>query len=272
MIIGTLPFIKKIEKTIGKTLRAKKRGRPKKNQKKRKKMYKKLVVLDKSKHLDLKLNKMKNLDFAKELNFCPIVAKELEQMAQLFPVVFSGDNENPVLVSLLSLGTQNLAINSEGKWIGSYVPLFIRRYPFSLASSGENSEQKIVLIDEDSSLFSTSTGENLFTKDGEQTEQLKNAINFLTVYDNDVTITNSVVKTISQSGILETREITVGEGDEKKVLVEGFKVVDREKLNQLSDEILANWTRKGIINFIEVHLKSLNNIERLFTLMTQQQR
>ncbi len=271
LVIGSLSFVKKIEEAIGKTLRAKKRGRPRKNQKKDEKMYSKLTVLDKEKHAELKLKEMQDLNFAKDLSFCPVTAKEAELVAQLFPVVFTG-GENSFLIALLSLGNGNLAINKEGKWISNYIPLFLRKYPFALGKAdGGESNQKVILIDENSNLFSTTEGHSLFTEEKEATEVLKNAIKFLTVYDNDMALTNSIIKDINDSGILVEREITVQEGDEKKVLVKGFKVVDREKLNSLSDEKLADWARRGIIYFIEIHLKSLNNIENLFKLMTQKE-
>ncbi len=55
------------------------------------------------------------------------------------------------------------------------------------------------------------------------------------------------------------------------MLVNGFKVVDREKLNALSDDILADWVRKGIISLIDAHLKSLDNIQALFDIAHQRQ-
>ncbi len=84
-------------------------------------------------------------------------------------------------------------------------------------------------------------------------------------------LTKKVAKIIQDSNILEDREISVGEGEEKHILVNGFRVVDREKLNGLSDDILANWVRKGIIGLIDAHIKSLNNINRLFNLAQKRQ-
>ena len=76
---------------------------------------------------------------------------------------------------------------------------------------------------------------------------------------------------IVQSGILEEREITVGEGEEKKVLVNGFRIINQEKLHALSDAVLADWVRRGIISFIDLHLKSLENIQTLFNLASAKQ-
>lgn len=264
-------FIKELEDKLGESLTPKKRGRPQsKQQTKGNTMYKNLVILDKEKHKDLKVNPLQNLNFAKDLKFIPTLAQETINIAANFPVVFSAD-QNSTLMTLVSLGADNLAINSEGKWITQYVPSALRKYPFQLASTKENKDNKVILIDEDSDIFSTSTGNPLFDNDAKQSQTLENAIKFLTSHEQQMTITNNITKIIAQSGILEDREIAVGEGDDKKILVNGFKVVDKEKLNKLSDDILAKWVRDGIITFIDAHLKSLENIQQLFNIAHQRQ-
>jgi len=270
-VTGSLEFIKNIEKIVGIALSSKERGRPKKEEiEKGKKMYKNLVILDREKHKEFKINPLTDLNFAKSATHIPLLASEVSQVGAAFPIVFTAD-ETPSLVAIVSLGADSLAITQDGKWITSYVPSYLRKYPFSLASTKEKPEQKMILIDEDSSLFSKSKGKQLFKKDGEKSETLDHAINFLTSYEQQMSVTLNVAKIISQSGILEDREISVGEGEEKKVLVNGFKVVNREKLNALSDDILADWVRKGIIAMIDAHLKSLENIQTLFEIVQKRQ-
>ena len=271
LVTGSPNFIEKLEKLIGISLKKKPRGRPKKNKNQgNRKMYKKLVVLDKNNHKDLKIKAMSNLNFAKGSTFIPIVANEVASVGSTFPVVFS-TGEQPSLISLVSLGGESLAINHEGKWISAYVPSFLRKYPFSLSSTKENPNQKIILIDEESDLVSTTEGNPLFTEENEQSPTLENAVKFLTSHENQTVVSQNIVKVIIESGILEEREISVGEGDEKQVLVNGFSVVDREKLNALSDDILADWVRKGVMNMIEAHIQSLEHIETLFKLAQQRQ-
>jgi putative transposase len=271
LVTGTPSYVKMLEKSVGMILSSKKRGRPKKeitNQ--RKKMYKNLVVLDKEKHDKLKLNPVENLFFAKDSFAIPTLVNEMEVMSRAFPVVFSGA-EIPAVISLVSLGGDCLAINSDGKWITAHVPLYLRKYPFSLASTKEKLDQKVVLVDEGSSLISKSKGKQLFKKSGEKADVLVNAIEYLKSYEEQSEVMRIFAKTIADSGILEDREISVGEGDEKKVLIKGFKVVDKEKLNALSDDILADWVRRGIINLIDIHMKSLNHIQTLFDLAQKRQ-
>ncbi|RXK12294.1 hypothetical protein CP965_11045 [Halarcobacter mediterraneus] len=270
-ITATKKFIQKLENNLGLALQSKKRGRPKKT-KKDIKMYKNLQILDKEKHKTLKVSEMKDLFFAKDMSSIPVMVNELGAVGKSFPVVFINSDEASTLVAITSLGNGNLAINEEGKWITNYIPISLRKYPFSMAAVRDNPEQKIVMIDEDASLVSKTKGRQLFKKDGSQSELLENAIKFLSDNENTVLMTKKIVEEIVKSGILEDREISVGEGEEKKVLLSGFKVVDKEKLNKLSDDILASWVRRGIISFIDLHLKSLDNINTLFQLANQRQK
>lgn len=271
LVTGTTKYVKELEKLVGMTLLSKSRGRPKKQtQVQRKKMYKNLVLLDKEQHKELKLSPLENLSYAKDTAFIPVLANEVVLVGASFPVVFTG-GKIPSLVSIVTLGGDSLAINADGKWITNYVPSYLRKYPFSLGSTKNNPEQKVILIDEESSLFSKSKGKQLFKKNGEQSDMLSHAIEFLTSHETGSVVTASIVKDIVDSDILEEREISVGEGDEKKVLVNGFKVVDREKLYALSDDILADWVRKGVITMIESHIKSLDNIQTLFNIAHERQ-
>lgn len=269
-VTGSDYYIKELEKKIGEKLTPRKRGRPKTEKEKAKKMYKNLVVLDKAKHQDLKIKPLADLNFAKGMKFIPTLIKETGNIGATFPVVFTSD-EKPGLVSIVSLGGDNLAINAEGKWITSYVPSLLRKYPFNLASTKEDANNKVILIDEESELFSTSEGAALFNEDGTASEALENAKNFLIGFEQEANLTSNVLGVIAESGILEEREISVGEGDEKKVLVNGFKVVSEEALYKLSDDVLADWARKGILRFIDEHIKSLNHINTLFKLVSNNQ-
>ena len=233
-------------------------------------MYKNLVVLDRNKHKNLKLSPFKDLGFVKNSMFIPVVASEVVSIGTTFPVIFT-TGENPSLVSLLSLGGDNLAIDSDGQWSSSYIPSFIKKYPFSLSNMSDDPEKKVILIDEDSVLLSKSKGKQLFKKNGNQSETLTHSIDILKSHENMMIVTKNIAKVIAQSGILDDRAISIGEGKDKKVLVNGFKVVNKDKLNALSDEILADWARKGIINMINEHIKSLDNIHTLFNLMNKRQ-
>ena len=267
-ITGSSKFIQTVKNTTGICFFEKKRGRPKNKQIKGDKMYKKIELLSKEKHSNLKIKPLENLLFAKENPSFPVLISESENVAATLPIVFSAE-ENPSLFAITSLGSENLAMNSEGKWLSSYVPAVYRKYPFAYASIKDNLEQKAVVIDIEAQNLSETEGEALFDEQSNQTELLKNTIQFLTSYEQEAMRTKSLAKIILDSGILEDRELSIGEGETKQVLVKGFKVVSVEKLNALDDATLASWVRNGVISFINIHLKSLNNLQNLMNLLYQ---
>ena len=272
IVTGSEQYIKTLEKKLGVLLSTKQRGRPKKESVTAEtKIYKNLQILDKRKHQKLKLNAISNFNFAKTSHVIPVSIQEVALIGLSFPIVFTADTTCS-LIALVSLGTDNLAIDDEGQWISKDIPNFLKKYPFSLASSKDNVEQKIILIDEDSNLFSKSKGKQLFKKSGEQSASLQNAIQLLTTYEQQMITSKNTIKEIVNSGILEDKNISVGEAHEKKILIDKFKVVNKEKLHALSDDIFTSWQDKGIITFIDAHLKSLDNIQTLFDLISQKQK
>lgn len=231
-------------------------------------MYINLVALDKEKHKTLKVSPLNELSFLKDTSFLPLLAQEVAIVGNSFPVVFTTGKKNSI-VTLLSLGGRNLAINEDGKWITNYTPSIINKYPLALASSGKAPNEQVILIDEGASIVSKSKGKQLFRKNGEQSDILKEKLEFMLAYDRQMLITQQLADEIKNSGILEDGSISVGKDDQKKVLVNGFQVVNREKLNSLDDELLAKWVRNGTIALIESHMRSLNNVQAMLNLEQQ---
>ncbi len=273
-ITGSFAFSKRAEDELGVTLIPKKRGRPQKNSSKklniRKKMYSNLVLINKTEHKNLKVSEIEEFSFATDLKFIPVVSAEIGRIASDYPVVLSL-GENPILGALVALDNKNLAISPEGKWYGSYIPAYLRKYPFALASSKKNPEQSLMLIDMNSSLVSDAKGERIFNEDGTQSDAFKRKIELVSLYEEDRKRTAQIIKVIVSSGILEKGDIVVGEGEERKSLVTGFQAVSLKRYNALDEEIKKSWKEAGITDFIEAHLKSLDSINNLFTLAGKQQ-
>lgn len=271
VITGTNFFCKKLEQKLGKALVSiKKRGRPTKKIYKRKKMYNNLVLINKIKHKNLKISAIENFSFAKELKFIPAVSGEASAIANDYPLVIT-IGETPSLGAIVALDGDNLSINEEGKWYGSYVPAYLRKYPFALGSLSDDKIASLMLIDIDSTLVSTTKGEAIFDENGKQSRVFQEKIDLVVAYEKDKKNTENIIKILMDADILESGEIIVGEGEERKVLVTGFKAVSKEKLEALDSKTTKEWKSLGITKFIEAHLKSFNNISKLFTLASQQQ-
>ena len=66
-----------------------------------------------------------------------------------------------------------------------------------------------------------------------------------------------------KAGILEAKELGINSSGKESSLLNGFSVVNREKLLKLSDKKLADFARRGYLELAYFHLKSLANFQRL---------
>ena len=48
--------------------------------------------------------------------------------------------------------------------------------------------------------------------------------------------------------------------DDSKQSIGGFRAVNWEKVTKLSDDVLGNWSRIGLIQLIHCHLQSIKRI------------
>ena len=160
-----------------------------------------------------------------------------------------------MLVALLGR-TKNIMINKDYEGI---VPISLLNYPFTLEIV---KDQILLCIDTEAEQFK-GDGEKLLKSNLQNTKFMDNIEN---VFKNYATLLNTTINIgamLKEHDLLINKQITVDDYGEKKALLGGFCVVDEEKLNKLSDKVLAEFARKGILKFIYFHLNSLDNIQSL---------
>ncbi|HTM76899.1 MAG TPA: SapC family protein [Devosia sp.] len=70
--------------------------------------------------------------FARTTQFIPAVIDEFASACRELTIVFVPGPDRPSPVFLVGFtGGRNLMISDAGEWSGTYVPAFLRRYPFS---------------------------------------------------------------------------------------------------------------------------------------------
>lgn len=226
--------------------------------------YDKIVPLNRERHSKLKLRTdLGKADFAGAAHYVPVAANELYQAARDFPVVFAGNEQNLGLVALLGLREgENLFVGAEGAWAnGSYVPAFVRRYPFILAKGDE--DNYTVCFDETYAGFSEEEGRELFTENGEDSEYLKGVVTFLDNFRAEMERTKLFVERLRGLDLLVKRELRVTDGKGRNFFLRDLYLVDEEKLNQLKDAALGELQRDGFLGWIYAHLISVGNASRL---------
>ena len=234
--------------------------------------YKKIVPLNKERHKDLYIEPTDNYLFARDSNSLYIAVVEFARAASEYPIVFGNDQEGGLFPAVL-LGlkrNQNLFVDEQGNWNAGYIPAYTRRYPFILAGSSEGNgeEQFTVCIDEGYAGFNTAReGQALFDEQGEQSPILKQAVDFLKDYQNQIRLTMQFCEQLSELEILEPVQANVEMRSGDKLSIGGFQCVNRDKLKALAADRLKSLVESGALEMIYAHLLSLNNINALMTRM-----
>lgn len=227
-------------------------------------MYERLVPIDREQHRQLRIHSGPGrLGFARETNSMLLAATELPLAALDYPCVFVQSGEQHTLVTLVGLrDKENLLINEAGDWAEhSYVPAFVRRYPFVLAEQPGN-DQMTLCIDEAFDGLDKVQGEALFDEKGQNTPYLTQLQNFLLSYHQDMLATARFANRLNELGLLVERSIDFQLNGERLTL-NGFKVVDETKLRALPPDTVQELFSSGALGWVHAHLLSLNNVNKL---------
>lgn len=233
--------------------------------------YQKPEPLNAARHRDLRLTaENPNFSFAASTNSIPLMAVEFARAALDFPIVFAGapnSIQSPAVVVGLK-STENGFIDAEGRWLASYIPAFVRRYPFVLAEQ-PNSKELTVMIDVAYSGFSTDRGQRIFTEKGEPSEFLHNAINFLRDFHDQSQRTRDFVQELKNLDLLVPRQFQITQEGKTVFTLCDFYVVDETLLGKLSDMQLISLGRRGYLMLIYAHLFSLANMQKNFAKLAE---
>jgi len=236
--------------------------------------YDNVAALNRERHADWRLKDAQgDCRFAASSHFVPIAGAELYQAACDYPIVFAGEADEPTPVVLLGLSEgHNAFVQSDGQWrAGCYVPAFVRRYPFVLARSrsgeGEegDSDDLTVCVDESYDGFTrdSNEGQPLFDEDGNQTPMLERTVQFLQQYLAEAQRTDAFVRRLVELELLVRRDVQITDAEGNKYGLKGFRVIDTDKLDELTDETVAELHRNGFLGWIHAHLVSMSRLERM---------
>ncbi|HEV7268078.1 MAG TPA: SapC family protein [Falsiroseomonas sp.] len=100
--------------------------------------YRSVVPVNFQRHKDWSVKTGESYAFAAEVNSVPVTAVEFAPAAAEYPVVFAGNEDAVFPAVILGARTnENLYVDAEGKWLGRYIPAFVRRYPFVFSQDAE---------------------------------------------------------------------------------------------------------------------------------------
>jgi len=216
--------------------------------------------LEAARHAKTTLSDDIGTGFAGNANAIPLNIVEFAVAARHYPLVFSNSAPFlPVAITGLRTGT-NAFLDADGKrWArGCYVPAYVRRYPFILMENTEQ-QQFILCVDEESGFLGEDGERRLFDDDAKPTEITNQALEFCRAYHAQFEATQKFVEELSERDLLTDNSTEIRLSDDRKTQMQGYKVIDREKFENLPDAVFLEWRAKNWLPIAYAHMTSLSN-------------
>jgi hypothetical protein len=200
-----------------------------------------------------------------------INAREFAQASTSYPVVIVKDPDTPRYRSVVMLGLEageNLYY-AENKWNAIYVPQNASMVPFALGLDPEKEKTLTACIDTDSPFVGEDKDNALFDADGNDTEYFKSIQESLgRLYENELA-NESFIKELVDNDLLMELELQISfSNNENKKLV-GLFGIDEKKLQNLSDDKVLDFHKRGLFVPIHAMLGSTGQVNRLAQLRNQ---
>lgn len=233
--------------------------------------YRSVEPLNSQQHRNFRMAALdKPLGFAASAHLIPAVVDEFPAAAREMAIVFvpSGRLFAPVFLCGVKAG-ENLFIDETGRWSGTYVPAYLRRYPFML---GERQDaDPVICIDARYEGFGeTEEGIRLFDDAGAASEALQPVIKLVTDYALAAKRTEALGERLAALDLFKSITVDVSLGDgSQSASIHGLAIVDEEKLNALSDEDWLDLRRSGALGVIHAHLFSIGATQALASRLTR---
>jgi hypothetical protein len=232
-------------------------------------LYKEIKALNRDEHKVLRIKPAADCAFAASTHLVPLAGLEFFQAARHYPIVFIGEGEQLMPIALLGLSEgQNSYLDSANQWrANTYVPAFVRRYPFVLAQ--DDGDNFTVCFDAAYPGWNEEEGRELFNAEGENTDYLNEMIQFLQNFTHEMERTRELVKALNELKLLTPRTLQLTHASGESFVLRDFQAVDEARFAELTDEQVLSLHKSGFLGWIYAHLMSLGNANQLFDYFLQ---
>jgi hypothetical protein len=225
--------------------------------------YRNIVPLNRETHRALRLKPLSRpLEYARLANMVPALIDEFVAATHEIPIAFLPGTAQPAAVFITGLKPgRNAFITESGRWDGSYVPAYLRRYPFIIGDVVD--AEPILCIDADYEGFGEAEGIALFSEAGATEPAVAQALALANNYRSAAERTDVLSRTLQRLGLFRSVTLDAKLPNGESTVVHGLLIVDEEALNALSDEAFLELRQSGFLQPIYAHLFSLATISKL---------
>lgn len=203
--------------------------------------------------------------FAADVNSVPLMTTEFMAGAHEYPIAFSSGDAGVTPIAILGLdANKSLFAGADGNWTATYIPAFVRRYPFVFSAS-ENGDTLTLCLDEayEGCDRQGKRGQKLFDDKGERTPYLQSMLAFTQAFQAEQVRSVKFGNLLRDLDLLEPShaQMTLPGGGERSL--RGFDCVSRERLKALSPDKIAELMATDALELIYLHLYSMRNFDDL---------
>lgn len=204
--------------------------------------------------------------FSMNLHAVPLGAAECCTAMRDYPIVFrrrrqDGDFEATAIMGIQE--GQNLFVMPDGRWDRrTYIPAYIRRYPFSVAcvAGKSGASERVICVDPHAV---TENGSPLFDESGAPLAIWYVIERLLNEYEDDLARARQLGATLHALGVLAPFSLRADLSSGFSLSLDGMYRVDRDKLGALDAPPLRELITKGGMEWVYAHLLSQENFLRL---------
>jgi hypothetical protein len=196
----------------------------------------KFEAVSRERHAQKKWRRYESYAFAAADALTPVVGAELARAALSMPCAFLEQSGRYTLVAVLSpIPGRNMFVGPGGRWLGSYVPCWLRGYPFRVVTE-PGTDKFFLCVDEESGLVVEGevAGENFFDAEGNPSPALKPTFEFLSAVERSRRLTDLAVAVLAEAGVIRPWQIKLKSGQGEQA-VSGLHRIDGDALNALPD-------------------------------------
>lgn len=234
--------------------------------------YNDLIPLSSNDHLDYSLRPLDAAPHLAVQHAIPLTVEEFSAAQRFVPIIFSA-GADPVPLALMGLNEGvNVFLDDQGKLLGpTYVPAYVRRYPWMLAKLRPDSEDLSLCFDPTSSAVGAfDEGDKLFA-DGKPSEITQNLLKFCEEFEQAAARTGQFMQELKGLDLLMEGEVAIQvPGAEQPFIYRGFQMVNEEKLREMRGDQLRKISQNGMLPLLYAHLFSLQLLRDIFDRQVQQ--
>lgn len=223
-------------------------------------LFQRPELLTKEQHGSLGLSAPeKRYQFCAAARAIPVTVSEIPAAIKDYPIVFMSQEQPIPLAVTGMIDDINLFVNENGDWEENrYIPGYVRRHPFGLASESSGDRMAVVL---DAAFEGLKPGGDtpLFV-DGQPTDSTQAAIEFCKTFERDRLMTEEFGKRLAGFDLLQsqTAQYTPQGAEEPRTFAQYFGI-DEDKFNALTDEQILEMRKSGMLAIVYAILMSLGN-------------